>query len=122
MFAFLFIMNSIIPITMIGFGLLWKNNPPKKINKLYGYRTNMSMKNDETWKFAHRYHGKVWYWSGIILLIFTIATMLILTYSYDDIEVISLLITFIQIVVMISAVILTEKALRNNFDENGESI
>lgn len=53
MFVFLLVMNSLIPVTMIIFGILWKSHPPKSINWAYGYRTSMSMKNNETWKFAH---------------------------------------------------------------------
>lgn len=32
--------------------------PPKKINRLYGYRTKSSMKNKERWDFAQWYSSK----------------------------------------------------------------
>ena len=66
MFIFLLIMNSIIPIMMIAFGLLWKNNPPPGINWVYGYRSSMSMKNAETWEFAHKHNAKIWRLTGTI--------------------------------------------------------
>lgn len=49
----------LIPITsgllfMIA-GLILLKFPPKKINSMYGYRTNSSMKNIEKWDFAQKY-------------------------------------------------------------------
>ncbi len=39
----------------IGTGALIYKYPPKQVNNVLGYRTNMSMKNEETWKFANVY-------------------------------------------------------------------
>ncbi|MCZ8197440.1 MAG: SdpI family protein [Flavobacterium sp.] len=36
-------------------GLVMYSFPPKKINYLYGYRTNSSMKSQERWDFAQKY-------------------------------------------------------------------
>jgi uncharacterized membrane protein len=36
-------------------GFILLKFPPKKINSLYGYRTNSSMKNKERWNFAQKY-------------------------------------------------------------------
>ena len=33
---------------------------------IFGYRTSMSMKNKDTWEFAHKYCGKVWYVCGMV--------------------------------------------------------
>ena len=52
--------SLVIPIIMIGFGFLFGKRPPKEINYLCGYRTRMSMKNIDTWVFAHRYCGRLW--------------------------------------------------------------
>ncbi|MEZ4857476.1 MAG: SdpI family protein [Flavobacteriaceae bacterium] len=38
--------------------LIVKKFPPKKINYYYGYRTNRSMKNEDTWKAAQEYSSK----------------------------------------------------------------
>ncbi|SHG48342.1 SdpI family protein [Flagellimonas flava] len=40
-------------MTFIG-GLIFKRNPPKKINWWYGYRTKRSMENQEKWDFAQK--------------------------------------------------------------------
>ena len=47
-------MDLMIPLIMIVFGKVFLKNPPKEINLIYGYRTGRSMKNKDTWNFAHR--------------------------------------------------------------------
>ena len=57
-----------IPAVMIGFGRSFFKRPPRDINATFGYRTTMSMKNQETWKLAHRVCGRYWFICGLILL------------------------------------------------------
>ena len=58
---FMLICDLIVPIVMIiGGRMMWKHCP-KSINGIVGYRTNRSMKNMDTWKFAHKYCGKLWW-------------------------------------------------------------
>ena len=111
------IRNSSIPVAMILFGLLWKEHPPKSINVIYGYRTSMSMKNDKTWKFAHLYLAKIWFWSGIILLAFSTMFMLFFRKDYERIPG---WIILIEITIMILSIIPTELALLRRFNKNGE--
>ena len=66
--TFTLAMDLLIPLMMIGFGRLFLTRPPRKINALFGYRTSMSMKNQDTWEFAHRYCGRLWLRWGLILL------------------------------------------------------
>lgn len=73
---FMMIMNSLIPITMLGFGCYFKKNAPKEINHAFGYRTKSSMKNRDTWEFAHYYSGKLWQRIGLALLIVSVIAML----------------------------------------------
>ena len=54
---FMLIMDLLTPAIMIGFGRGFMKHPPKTINMVYGYRTSMSMKNKETWDFAHTGKG-----------------------------------------------------------------
>ena len=58
---FMLIMVLLIPITMIAFGRLFLNSAPHNINSTFGYRTKRSMMNEDTWKFAHSYIGKLWF-------------------------------------------------------------
>ena len=52
---FMLIMDLLLPFTMIGFGRYFMKKAPKEINSVFGYRTSMSMKNKDTWEFAHKY-------------------------------------------------------------------
>lgn len=72
---FMLIMDLLIPVTMIGFGSYFMKNAPKEINAVFGYRTSMSMKNKDTWEFAHKYCGKVWCSFGIAMLSITVIFM-----------------------------------------------
>ena len=55
-FMLLFVL--MIPLTMIYFGRRFFKSPPKSINATFGYRSTMSMKNQETWKLAHTVCGR----------------------------------------------------------------
>lgn len=57
---FMFCCNLLIPAIFIFAGrMMWKHYP-KEINDILGYRTKRSMKNIDTWKFAHEYCGRLW--------------------------------------------------------------
>lgn len=118
---FMFICNAIIPALMIIAGrIMWKKTP-KKINHIYGYRTKSSMKNMDTWKFAHEYSGRLWWKAGWILLIPTVIIQLpFMNSSEDIIGILGMLLCIIQCAVLILTILLTEKALRENFDEQGD--
>ena len=47
---------------------MWKHCP-KHINGMLGYRTTRSMKNMDTWKFAHDYCGKLWWKIGWVMIL-----------------------------------------------------
>ena len=110
----------IIPALIMIFGKYYIKQAPKNINHFVGYRTNRSMKNKETWKFAHNYMGKLWYKYGIVLFVISAALML-LTIGQDEDAVggLAAIITTVQVFVMIVPGVLTEKALKENFDEDG---
>lgn len=50
-------------------GILMFVFPPKKINYLYGYRTQNSMKNLERWNFAQKLSSKLMMICGVLLLV-----------------------------------------------------
>jgi len=93
---------------------------PKQINDAFGYRTTRSMKNQETWRFAHQYSGKIWLYSGLALLPISIAAMLfVYGKSVDMTGIAGLIIVIAQMIVMICAIPFTEAALKRNFDDLG---
>ena len=110
----------VIPLTMIIFGRHFMHSPPKEINGSYGYRTSMSMKSRETWDFAHRYFGRLWFILGLMLLPLSAAAMLFLMgESVKAIGNSSLIIMAFQLLFLIIPIFPTERALKKNFDQFG---
>lgn len=99
---------------MIGTGLLFIKKPPRKINRLYGYRTSMSMKNQDTRNFAHYVCEKIWFKTGCIMFIITLLFIIFL-FKINDSTAITAGSTFciIQSIILISTIYPVEKALKN---------
>ena len=110
----------VIPLTMLLIGRAYEKKAPKKINSISGYRTAMSMKNRDTWEFAHRYFGSIWKkWSGWVLLGSAAAMLLCFGGTEDEVGLMGGLVYTVQTIVMCIPVIMTEKALKNTFDKYG---
>ena len=116
----IFTCNLIIPIMMLFFGVKFRNHSPKNINGIYGYRTSMSMKNKETWEFAHQYCGRLWIKLGFIILIISIICSLI-AFTCDDKGqgIIDLILVTIQTIALIVSIFPAQTELKKNFDKNG---
>lgn len=118
--VFMLIMDLLIPFTLVGFGKYFLKTAPKEITALFGYRTAMSMKNRDTWDFAHHYCGKIWYSCGLALLPVSILVMLsVIGKTEGVVGVVGGLLCAVQALPLIGSVFLTEKALKKTFDENG---
>ncbi len=117
---FMLIMDLMIPFTMIGFGRYFLKKTPKEINAIFGYRTTMSMKNKDTWTFAHNYCGKIWYYCGLALLPISIITMLFVFGKLEDtVGNVGGILCGIQMIPLVGSIFPTEKALKRTFDKNG---
>ncbi len=117
---FMLAVSLLIPLTMIILGRHFMSNPPKDINSFYGYRTSMSMKSRETWDFAHRYFGKLWFILGLVLLPLSVIPMLfLLGEGVGAIGNSSLVIMGAQLVFLVVPIFPTERALKKNFDQFG---
>jgi uncharacterized membrane protein len=113
----------IMPLMMVGFGLLLMKNPPKKINSYYGYRTRRSVRSQETWDFAHYYFGKLWLVCGLVSLPISLVPLcLVLGKSEQVISVAGLIVLGIQTLLLLVTILLTERALMKNFDEFGKPL
>jgi len=120
LWIFLLVMNLLAPFTMIGFGSYFAKKAPKEINMLFGYRTAMSMKNKETWEFAHHHCGKIFRVAGWVLLLGSLAAMLLMLGRDEDfVGTGTLVIHIVQIVVLLGAIVPTEIALKKTFDKDG---
>ncbi len=118
---FMLIMCLLVPITMIGFGNYFIKKAPKNINWWFGYRTSLSMKNKDTWEYAHHYSGKIWLISGwITLIISVIAFMLIFGKDTETIGKFGGVFMLLQCIPLLAVIPFTEIALRRTFDKRGK--
>lgn len=118
---YMLLMDLLLPFTMIGFGRYFMKKAPKEINGVFGYRTSMSMKNRDTWEFAHKYCGRIWYIIGLIILPVTVVCMLfVIGKDVDIVGTVGAVIMGVQLVPLVGSIFPTEIALRKNFDKNGE--
>ena len=111
----------LLPVVMVICGMSYTKRGPKRISKVQGYRTKMSMKNRETWDFAHKHLGDLWFKLGTPLLAVT-SVMSLIVFRQNDDKIMFWCCVFIviQLVLMVLPVYFTEKALKENFDENGK--
>jgi len=120
---FIVLSNLLILVIMFVFGKIFSATAPKKINYIFGYRTARSMKNEQTWEFAHKRLGKIWKRISIALLSVAVLPMLIVIgKSEDTIGTVGMIVCYFEIAVMILTVIIVEQALKKNFDKNGNKI
>ena len=109
-------MLYLIGIIFIALGILFKFLPPQKINSIYGYRTKLSMKNQDTWNEAQRYSAYSFLIFGLIYLIAGLVFHLFL----QNIDMIYQILVFLTgIFIMI---IFDEGHLRKMYNKDGSKI
>ena len=117
---FMLVMDLLCPTIMIIMGRYFMKTSPKEINYIFGYRTNISMKNTDTWDFAHKHIGKLWFYLGLILVPITVIPMLLVIGGNEDtISMVGSIICIVALVVLIVSIIPTERALKKTFDKDG---
>ena len=78
------------------------------------------MKNKDTWEFAHKYFGKIWYsWGWIVLAVSVVVMLFTFGKSDDTVGYTGGILCYIQMVPLLVPIIPTEKALKKNFDKDG---
>ena len=109
-FIYVLTTNGILFLLSI---IFWKF-PPKKINNFYGYRTHRSMLNEDIWQFANTVFNKNFIiYAGVSF----IAALVFANFSSAEISWQPIVLVFLSIVVCI---IKTERALTDNFTEEGK--
>ena len=120
LWGIILVVVCVMSATMIGFGLYFFLAGPKKINIVFGYRSPMSMKNIETWKFGNAYAGRCMWCTGAVLLIGSLVTLFaVMNSSEDVIKNVGMIIVIAHAVMIFGSVISTEIALRKRFDRQG---
>ena len=116
---FMLIMTLALPITMIVLGRKYMTNPPREISSTSGYRSARSMKNRESWEYAHRVCGKKWFICGMILLpLAVIAMLFFLGKPTETVGWAGGVIVLIETIPMIASCVLTEAALKREFEDD----
>lgn len=94
--------------------ILFYKFPPKKINRLYGYRTVKAMQNQQIWDFANGIFNKnLLIYSGISLL----GSVLLASFTSKELTWQPMLLVLLCIVV---SILKTERSLTDNFTEEGD--
>ncbi|HNZ65978.1 MAG: SdpI family protein [Planctomycetes bacterium] len=118
--TFTFFKVMLIPIISMVGGLFGIYIPPIEINSMFGYRSLMSKKSQETWDFAQQHSGKLFWILGKYLFILSPLPILCVCWCDKNIvEIVESSILLCQVLVMLFSIILTEIALKKNFDKNG---
>ncbi len=118
---FLVIVLSVLPITMIMFGSIYKKFAPG-YNYMFGYKTKRSLKSRESWEFAHIYFGKFWFVAGIVLVGLNIIVMLAVSNTdHELIGMMAIAVAGFELVVFVLSVVFTEHALKRTFDNDGNT-
>ena len=118
---FVLAFDLLLPVVMIFFGREFMKNPPKEINPGYGYRTAMSSKNQDTWDFAQRKMGEVWYkWGKILLIPSALPLLLVLGRDLATVGTVGAAICLWQLIPMLGSAAVVEWALKKSFDKPGK--
>lgn len=113
---FMTVSNLLLPVLMIIIGTVFVKRPPRTINGIYGYRTRRSMQNQDTWKFAHLYCGKVWQKLGWCMLPLSIAVMFPVVGKNDDVVGgMGVVVITVECMAMLVSILLTERALGKRY-------
>ena len=115
--VFMTVSNLILPVLMIVLGKVFIKKTPTQINDFYGYRTRRSMKNQAAWDFSHLYCGKLWRKMGWFMLpVSTMVMFLVIGKSDDIVGVVGGAVITAECMVLLSSIILVERALAKQFD------
>lgn len=117
---FILVCDLLVPFTMLIAGrMMWKHCP-KHINGVIGYRTRRSMKNIETWKFAHDYCGRLWWKLGLWMIVPSVLVHIPFYHSDEDtIGNVSLILVIVQCIALVLSILPTEHALKKRFHDDG---
>ena len=119
--CFMLATDLLVPLIMIAFGGVFARHAPKEINGLVGYRTPRSMRNQDTWRFAHRYSGRLMFRWGLALLPLSVLALLpVLGQGEEVIGTAGAIICCVQMIPLFGIIAATERALKHTFDDSGK--
>jgi len=120
---FMLVSAMLIPAIMLLFGRLFQTRPPQEINNLYGYRTPRSMRNADTWRFAHVFCGKIWVRCGAAAAAVTaIAFALLFGRSVQMIGFFGGALVWLETALLVLTILPVEYRLKHTFDIDGQRL
>ncbi len=119
MVVLLWILDLLIPVVILIMGLVFKYKSPRKINMIYGYRTQRSMASQEAWDAAHRMGGQVWISVGAVMVGITVIVKLLS--PIDEPPAVTMSLMGASMIAIFVPLIIIERRLKEMFDENGVS-
>lgn len=123
MFVLMFVCNLLLPLIMVIAGYFMYKHSPKDINGIIGYRTKLSMKNQETWDFAQKFCGQLWLKIGGIMLLLSIILQIPFKESNKNtICWLTVILETAQVIILIVSIVIAEKTLKNTFDKDGNRL
>ncbi len=105
----LFLVNTVTGSLMLIIALIAHQWPPKYINRIYGYRTPRSGKNQRNWDFAQQYSNFLMIRYSLVYI--ALGLFGLMSHLSDDLE-LGIAIGSL-ILIMITIVVKTEYALKN---------
>lgn len=103
-------------------GYMMKTCPPRNISRWVGFRTALSMKNADTWAFAHAHAccGRVWWKAGWISLALSVLGQLPFAKAGEEtLETLALVMVLAQSFMLLGTVVYVQRELKLMFDERG---
>jgi hypothetical protein len=110
----------VMPLVLIFSGRHFRTKSQDKIGAWFGHKTPRSTMNIDTWRFAQAYSSKLSLIIGPVVLAITVVLIFLL--ESDDNVGATILIILVQLGIVLIQKIITEKALKKNFDEKGNRI
>jgi hypothetical protein len=113
-------MGIIVPLVLLAVGLYYTKCPPEKIYTDFGYKTPLTLKNEDIWAYAHQLCGKSWIKLALIMIPASIAVMVIpLFISEDAMSFFSVGLFVVQCVAVFFSFRKVKATLLTVFDEEG---
>ncbi|WP_460940571.1 SdpI family protein [Spirosoma humi] len=114
----------IMPTLMVLMATLFYYNQPKQINRLYGYRTGLSMKNQDTWMVANRIASECFLYSsmgfmGVLLLLLLLIGKANLISWFGNFRSLFLSIVVLSTGLLLLPLVVTEYKLSQLFTSTG---
>ena len=118
MYIFYFALVMLSPTAMVIVGLMWKISPPPYRSKGLAYSTELTQRDPDAWKLAHRHCARLWLRIGLISGVASTALLLLFRENYDAFWV---WLIVGQMALFCVSVFMVDLLLKNTFsDDNSE--